>query len=112
MKKAICCLLLLLFAFACVASAVYVNGYFRSDGTYVRPHCRSNPDSFKWNNYGSSSYSQKQEWADYSTLPSYMNDYDDDGLWNQHDYDDDNDGLFDDYDSDPYDSSDSSYDDW
>ena len=31
---------------------VYVDGYYRRDGTYVRPHVRSNPDGNCWNNYG------------------------------------------------------------
>ncbi len=30
---------------------VSVRGYFRSDGTYVRPHVRSNPNAFKFDNY-------------------------------------------------------------
>jgi hypothetical protein len=29
----------------------YVNGYVRRDGTYVRPHYRTDPDSTKLNNY-------------------------------------------------------------
>lgn len=35
-----------------LASAdVFVNGYFRSNGTYVESHYRTNPDGIKWNNY-------------------------------------------------------------
>ena len=35
-----------------VANAdVYVRGYTRSNGTYVAPHFRTNPDGVKWNNY-------------------------------------------------------------
>jgi len=30
---------------------VYVRGYFRKDGTYVRPHWRTQPDGYFWNNY-------------------------------------------------------------
>ncbi len=30
---------------------VYVNGYYRKDGTYVQPHYRSNPDGNRFNNY-------------------------------------------------------------
>ena len=30
---------------------VSVKGYFRSDGTYVRPHVRSSPNAFKFDNY-------------------------------------------------------------
>jgi len=29
----------------------YVRGYFRSDGTYVQPHFRTNPDGNVWNNW-------------------------------------------------------------
>ena len=30
---------------------VYVNGYFRTNGTYVQPHYRSNPDGIISNNW-------------------------------------------------------------
>ncbi|WNC15470.1 hypothetical protein [Brevibacillus brevis] len=30
---------------------VSVKGYFRKDGTYVKPHMRSNPDGNFWNNW-------------------------------------------------------------
>lgn len=40
------------FATAGTASAQnYVNGYFRSDGTYVQPHYRSAPDGNGFNNF-------------------------------------------------------------
>lgn len=29
----------------------FVNGYERSNGTYVQPHWQSNPDSSRFNNY-------------------------------------------------------------
>ena len=32
-----------------------VNGYIRRDGTYVAPYTRSNPDQYRYNNYGSQS---------------------------------------------------------
>jgi len=84
------------------AQDVYVRGYYRKDGTYVRPHYRSKPDGVKYNNYGRASYRQRKEYEGYSVLPSYNNDYDDDGIANRYDYDDDNDGIFDDYDSSQY----------
>ncbi len=31
---------------------VSVKGYYRSDGTYVKPHVRSNPNGLKYDNYG------------------------------------------------------------
>lgn len=34
-----------------VSASVYVNGYYRSNGTYVQPHYRSSPDSSPYNNY-------------------------------------------------------------
>ncbi|MGC9000778.1 MAG: hypothetical protein ACP5H3_02055 [Candidatus Aenigmatarchaeota archaeon] len=33
------------------AEDVWVRGYFRSDGTYVRPHYRTYPDGIPFNNY-------------------------------------------------------------
>ena len=33
------------------AGRVYVKGYYRKDGTYVRPHYRTAPDSNPYNNY-------------------------------------------------------------
>jgi len=57
MRKLIIVMALVLvavFAFASIASAsVYVNGYYRSNGTYVAPHYRSNPDGNFYNNYSS-----------------------------------------------------------
>jgi hypothetical protein len=34
------------------AADTYVRGYTRSDGTYVQPHHRTNPDGNRFNNYG------------------------------------------------------------
>jgi hypothetical protein len=34
-----------------LAEAGWVGGYYRSDGTYVRPHYRTNPDGNPYNNY-------------------------------------------------------------
>jgi hypothetical protein len=33
------------------SSDVQVNGYYRSNGTYVQPHYRSSPNAYKWDNY-------------------------------------------------------------
>jgi hypothetical protein len=39
------------------AKAYYrVNGYFRSNGTYVSPYYRSNPNAFRWDNYSYRSF--------------------------------------------------------
>jgi len=75
-----------------VASAdVYVRGYTRSDGTYVQPHYRSNPDGIKSNNWsypgntnpytgeraGSRSpYGSSGGDYGYGSSPTYSNDYD------------------------------------
>lgn len=42
----------ILVSFASIAKAdVYVRGYTRSNGTYVAPHYRSNPDGIGSNNW-------------------------------------------------------------
>lgn len=52
MKKIIMAAALIL-ACATVAQAdEYVNGYTRSNGTYVAPHYRSSPNSITQDNYG------------------------------------------------------------
>ncbi len=33
---------------------VNVRSYYRSNGTYVAPHIRTNPDGYRWNNFSSS----------------------------------------------------------
>ena len=42
-----------LFPAALLAKDVFVNGYFRSDGTYVAPHYRTAPNSTLYDNYSS-----------------------------------------------------------
>lgn len=42
--------IMLLVAFDTV-SATYVSGYHRSNGTYVQPHYRSNPNGLRYDNY-------------------------------------------------------------
>ena len=75
-------------------AAVRVRGYFRSNGTYVRPHYRSNPDGNFWNNWSTypninpytgaigtrrtPSYSRGYSWStpSYSwSSPSYQSNY-------------------------------------
>ena len=58
MKKKLLAMLLavsiLVLAIAPIASAsVYVRGHYRSNGSYVSPYYRSNPDSSYYNNYSS-----------------------------------------------------------
>ena len=50
MKKLIALTIVLFAAFNCF-SQTYVNGYTRSNGTYVAPHYRSSPNSTKLDNY-------------------------------------------------------------
>ncbi len=72
------------------AQDVWVKGYYRSDGTYVRPHYRSSPDSYKWNNYGPSQNT-------FELTNPRSRDYDKDGTPNYLDFDDDNDRIWDDW---------------
>jgi len=74
---------------------VYVDGYYRSDGTYVRPHIRSSPDRYRSNNYGPSQNSRQ-------LMNPRSRDYDRDGVPNYLDRDSDNDGIMDNYDRNPY----------
>ena len=103
MKKILLILsLLFLVNSVCYAGDVKVRGYYRKDGTYVRPYHRSSPDGDVSNNYGRPSYQQQQQYKYYQELPSYNYDYDNDGIKNKNDSDDDNDGTLDNYDSRPY----------
>lgn len=79
----------------CYSKDVYIEGYYRKDGTYVRPHYRSSPDKYKWNNYGPSK-------SDRELLNPNLRDNDKDGIPNRYDIDDDNDSIYDDYDPNQY----------
>jgi len=98
MKKIIAIVLMILFIIPIVVFAkdVYVKGYHRKDGTYVRSHIRSSPDSYRWNNYGPSRNSGE-------LMDPQLRDNDRDGTPNYLDQDDDNDGIYDDYDNNQYD---------
>jgi hypothetical protein len=97
MKKLIVIVLgiLLILPSLALAKDVHVKGYYRKDGTYVRPHIRSAPDSYKWNNYGPSGNSGE-------LMNPRSRDSDGDGIPNYLDSDDDNDGIADDYDNSQY----------
>lgn len=77
------------------AGDVYVKGYYRSDGTYVRPHIRSSPNQSIQDNYGPSQ-------SDSQLMNPRGRDYDGDGTPNYLDSDSDNDGISDNYDRNPY----------
>jgi hypothetical protein len=51
MKKFIVAFIMLISLATMAFADVYVNGYYRKDGTYVSPHVRSNPDGNPYNNY-------------------------------------------------------------
>ncbi len=101
MKKIFIIFTGIFFIFSCVFSGivlakdVYVKGYYRKDGTYVRPHIRSAPDNYKWNNYGPSKNSNE-------LMNPTTRDNDNDGTPNYLDRDDDNDGFNDDNDNNQY----------
>lgn len=78
-----------------IAKDVNVKGYYRKDGTYVRPHVRSSPDNYKSNNYGPS----RNSWE---LMNPKSRDNDNDGTPNYLDVDDDNDGIYDENDSKQY----------
>lgn len=77
------------------AKDVYIKGYYRKDGTYVRPHVRSAPNQYKWDNYGPSRNGSQ-------LMNPQSRDNDGDGIPNYLDKDDDNDGTEDDHDSNQY----------
>jgi hypothetical protein len=54
MKKLTSILFMGLFLMLPIFASAYVNvrGYYRSNGTYVAPHVRSNPNGLKYDNYG------------------------------------------------------------
>ena len=97
MKKIIIILLVIVFAIPTIVFAkdVHVRGYYRKDGTYVRPHVRSSPDQYRYNNYGPSKNSSE-------LMKPKQRDRDRDGIPNYLDRDDDNDGIPDDRDTNQY----------
>ena len=52
MKKIILSSIITLSLFSSIFanSIYYVNGYSRSDGTYVSGHYKTTPDAYEWNN--------------------------------------------------------------
>ena len=95
MKKLFVFLLAVLFLIPSLVSAGNVRGYYRKDGTYVRPHVRSNPDGQKWNNYGPSRNESER-------MNPRLRDNDGDGIPNYRDRDDNNNGIPDDQERNQY----------
>lgn len=83
--RSIAVLLSLLFLLAISSFAfggdTYVNGYYRSNGTYVAPHYRSSPNQFKYDNYSSKGNTNPYTGTlgtqrnEFSTPPSYNKSY-------------------------------------
>jgi hypothetical protein len=96
MIRVIITIFALLLTFPALAGDVHVRGYTRSDGTYVKPHVRSAPDSTRANNYGPGNAGPYPGWN------GRHRDADGDGTPNYRDMDDDNDGTHDDYDAGQY----------
>ena len=86
---------MLLASLSSFAKDVYVRGYYRRNGTYVRPYMRSAADGYRWNNYGPSEDSSQ-------LMNPGSRDADGDGISNYLDIDDDNDGILHDQDSSQY----------
>jgi len=53
MKKIIVMMAMTASLLSSVAAEAYVSvdGYYRSNGTYVAPHIRTDPDGYCWNNF-------------------------------------------------------------
>ncbi len=54
MKKILVSIIFIMLSFSSVFADTWVNGYYKSNGTYVQGHYRSSPDSFKNNNWSTS----------------------------------------------------------
>jgi len=89
LKAIIIALVMLTTAQTVEAKDVHVNGYYRSNGTYVQPHIRPTPNSVKWDNYGASKNSSE-------LMNPKARDADRDGIPNYRDHDDNNNGISDD----------------
>ena len=68
MRKFILCLFIL--ATITPAFAEYVNGYYKSNGTYVNGYNRTSPNSTKFDNY-----STKGNYNPYTQQKGYVNPY-------------------------------------
>jgi|GEM_PF-761450 hypothetical protein len=90
-------LFIIIFTLAGHSSAdQWVNGYSKSDGTYVQGHYRSSPDSYRYNNRNSQSNggSQRDEYSSGMGATNRSN-----PSWGYRD--NDNDGISNSFDSSP-----------
>lgn len=51
MKKLILIFILTIISYSAALADTYVNGYYRKNGTYVKPHYRSSPNSTTSDNW-------------------------------------------------------------
>jgi len=73
MKKWILAALIVLILPFSADALVSVRGYYRSNGTYVRPHYRTDPDGIAWNNFSYNGYSTAgMSYGTASSLESYL----------------------------------------
>ena len=54
MKRLIVSAIFVVFSLSPVFADTWVNGYYKSNGTYVQGHYRSSPDSYRNNNWSTS----------------------------------------------------------
>ncbi len=85
-----------------IINAGWVDGYWRSNGTYVSGYYRTEPDAYKWNNYSfdndwSDSYNDNTWYRNYGYDPepfdndyvsSYSRNYYYDNYYDDYDYND------------------------
>lgn len=74
--KTIALTFILIFSGLIAQSQVYVNGYYKSNGTYVAPHYRTAPDSNPYNNYSfPGNYNPNKGKVTTGSKSSYLNSY-------------------------------------
>ena len=67
-------ILFLVFGLLFAQSKVYVQGYYRTDGTYVKGHYRTAPDSNPYNNYSyPGNYNPNKNSTSKKSSSSYLN---------------------------------------
>lgn len=115
-KRTIFISILTIFSFipAFALAYVSVDGYYRSNGTYVEPHVRSEPNGIRYDNYGydggdfyNDSYGSSNYGSDWNT-PSWNTDpnyYEGENLYESNQVD-----TYDSYNTYDYESSYNSYD--
>lgn len=75
MKKLILTILFALTSYTTAFADTYVNGYYRKDGTYVKPHYRSSPNNTKTDNWSTKGNVNPYTGKVGTKSPSYNNSY-------------------------------------